>query len=284
MGPSSQCKAARPLLCESGERASILPFRRERGFTLVELLVVIAIIAILASLLLPALANAKEQGRKASCLNNFRQLQLAWQMYVDDDCKQHLPYNWADPIAGTDEAAPNWVAGFLAEQDNWPDNTNTVKLVKAFGGIGIYLNQPTVFRCPSAHATARINGKRFPYVRTVTMNSYMGGQIGQTLQDDDDITSWHYRTVPQLVARHPLETGCILIDTHEDSIGSGFFLVEAPYGPGGANVPGPRHNGGATFSFSDGHVIYHRWRDPRTRLPFTGTNQYGIKQPGNPDI
>jgi prepilin-type N-terminal cleavage/methylation domain-containing protein/prepilin-type processing-associated H-X9-DG protein len=277
---SSQSNAARPSSLQSGG-APILTFRRA-GFTLVELLVVIAIIAVLASLLIPALTAAKEQGRKAYCISNFRQLHLGWQMYIDDDKRQSLPYNTLSAGVGEVEAWPNWVAGMLQLQTNWSDNTNTSKLINAFGGIGCYIKNPKVFRCPSARLRARINGKLYPYVRTVAMNSYMSGEA--PVVDDQDPTSWHYRTVTQIVARPPRETGCIFIDTHEDSIASGFFLVEAPYAPWWDNLPGARHNGGATFSFSDGHVDCHRWRDPRTRLPVTGANQYGIKQPNNPDI
>ncbi|MBI4664059.1 MAG: prepilin-type N-terminal cleavage/methylation domain-containing protein, partial [Verrucomicrobia bacterium] len=61
------------------------PYPTPKGFTLIELLVVIAIIAILASLLLPALSKAKEKGTMASCLGNQRNLILAWTMYADDN-------------------------------------------------------------------------------------------------------------------------------------------------------------------------------------------------------
>jgi len=79
------------------------PFQRSRAFTLIELLVVIAIIAILAALLLPALSRAKAAGKKASCLNNLRQMGMSLLMYADDHNgvipRANNPY-WYDILTG----------------------------------------------------------------------------------------------------------------------------------------------------------------------------------------
>jgi prepilin-type N-terminal cleavage/methylation domain-containing protein len=75
-------KLFRPLEVEVVNQESA---RHQRGFTLIELLVVIAIIAVLMAILMPALNRVREQGKRAACLNNVKQMALAWIMYADDN-------------------------------------------------------------------------------------------------------------------------------------------------------------------------------------------------------
>ncbi len=122
---------------------SLMNMKSRRAFTLMELLVVIAIIGILAALLLPVLSAAKENGYRAQCVNNFKQLAIAIQLYADDH---------GDQLPG-----PAWL-GFYEEYDN-VDYTRLPYYIAPYMGLPAARQTPQdalLARCPSAarHWTA----------------------------------------------------------------------------------------------------------------------------------
>src|SRR5688572_24841878 len=129
-----------------------------RGFTLIELLVVIAIIAILASLLLPALTKAKEQGSRARCIGNMKQILLATQMYVSDNNDQ-MPYtSWS---SGSFDV-PNWC--YTRIQGNIPDHT------VAKGQLWNYHNTRQLYFCPLDQTNTTFFRQREMKVSSYMMN------------------------------------------------------------------------------------------------------------------
>jgi prepilin-type N-terminal cleavage/methylation domain-containing protein/prepilin-type processing-associated H-X9-DG protein len=225
------------------------------AFTLVELLVVIAVIAILAGLFLPALVRAKAKGQGIYCMNNLRQLQLAWFLYADD-YGDILPRNFGGNTVGIDIFSASWVAGRLS-YDSDSDNTNIFNLVPGkIGTIGGYSKNHLIYKCPGDRSFAKIGSKNFPRVRSVAMNSYKGN-------DFEDGSFRRFLKLSEILIP-PSSRAWVFIDEHEDCIDDGAFRVDM-YGTGPdswwVDLPASYHNGAGGLSFADGHAEIKKWWD-----------------------
>jgi len=232
---------------------------RQTGFTLIELVVVISIIAILAAVLLPTLAKARERARGIFCLNNTRQLWFGWQLYADDH-QGLLPYNLGG--TGPDGVSPlrtnlNWVNNVLT-WDLDSDNTNTASLSDA--SLGPYVSKvASIYRCPSDQSLSSIQRQAgwTARVRSYSMNAMVGNAgtastVGYNLNNPGYVQFFKISSIPL-----PSDI-FIFLDEHPDSINDGYFL-NRDYYPEWHDLPASYHNGAAAFSFADGHSALHRW-------------------------
>ena len=237
------------------------------AFTLIELLVVMAVIGILAALLLPVLARAKATGERTVCLNNTRQLGLAWLLY-SDEYNGHLPYNLGGDAKIRGVAPPsylNWVNNVL----NWelrPDNTNLAKITRA--SLAPFAGKVTsIYRCPSDRVLSerQRRAKWTARVRSYSMNAMIGdagdlSQAGFNRNNPDYVQFFNISSIPK-----PANI-FVFLDEHPDSINDGYFINRG-YDWVWIDLPASYHNGAACFSFADGHSETHRWSLPSTKAP-----------------
>jgi len=223
---------------------------RRSGFTLIELLVVIAIIAILAALLLPALSKSKAKARALECMNNSKQITLAWLMYANDN---------NDKLIGSRD----WMSGNVSSGGGMIDVNPLKRSV-----LNPYLaGNVAVYHCPGDPRTYQ--GQ--PVVRSYSMNGWFCSPKNPDAYCWPDPYSYYtYGKVGDMIRPGPSRT-FVFLDESAVTINDGFFAVDMsgydPYSPSSfafIDVPATFHEKAGSLSYADGHSEIHVWRDPRT--------------------
>ena len=218
---------------------------KQQGFTLIELLVVIAIIAILMAVLMPALARVREQGKRAACMGQLKQLTLAWIMYADEN----------------DGKIVNGATGFSNQNMAWGDHRNELAWVDGFarndwdaqlqairdGALYPYLKNEDIYRCPTGR-----RGEALTYSIMFSMNAVNHPWV-------QGVQGAHVKKISEIVPN----TAMRLVFIDEGYMTSDAYAVyydrEQWF-----DSPPVRHGDGTTLSYADGHADHWKWKGTDT--------------------
>jgi prepilin-type N-terminal cleavage/methylation domain-containing protein/prepilin-type processing-associated H-X9-DG protein len=210
--------------------------KQTEGFTLIELLVVIAVIAILMAILMPALTRAKEQGERAACLSNLKQLQLAWILYADDNDDKVVSSEaggtwrsvYGEPWVGV-TWANSWAQGGQLPESDQLRGIET-------GALWSYVREADLYKCPTGY-----RGELMTYAMMISSN-------GRSVDGSPQFKK-------RLRVPRPAER-LIFIDeglSSPDAYSTKYIV------PTWWDQPITRHGDGTNFAYADGHSDYHKW-------------------------
>ncbi len=219
------------------------------AFTLIELLVVIAIIAILAALLLPALSRAKFKAQGTYCMNNEKQMMVAWLLYSDDYSQLLVPNVGDGQSPQYYDTSNSWCYGNVSAL---PDETNTAYLMESL--LGPYAKAVGIYKCPGDPG----NPIGTPRVRSISMNGFMNGRGGGTVAGFENFQKTGDLTRPS--------QWFVFLDEKPATINDEYFeVLMADVTTTSIEVddnPSQVHSFACGFGFADGHAEIHKWLGP----------------------
>ncbi len=231
----------------------------DKGFTLVELLVVIGIIAVLISLLMPALRARRESARRVACLSNQRQLTAAWLMYANEHKGQLIDADTSSP-------------------DDWVSVGGSLDAITT-GQLYPYISNTDVYVCPSDFNKSNLRSYSINWVLNDTSGYHLSWQMNGE--------------VPMIARLTDIQQPCdtfVFIDEYDprnvgDSYniaGFGVWCAHGDFPDQWLDIPGPFHQNATNLSFADGHCETWQWSDARTLQLLPG--DLFVTQVNNPDL
>jgi len=257
------------------------------GFTLIELLVVIAIIAILAAMLMPALAKAKQKALAMQCLASERQLITAWVMYAGDNQDNLVPNRGLNGANGVSYAGDprqqaslqpgganaDWCPGTMQNQQcvqpgPYPGGSKYSWWIQT-GLLYAYINNMNVYHCPADHTLVPRAGGAFTAraLRTYSMNCYVqpmdapGNKTALWTPPSGAVNGWSYYTKSANMARPGPSKTWVFIEEGPIGIDDGFFALDPRDTSTWYNVPAVLHGNGSVMAYADGHSEVKLWTD-----------------------